>query len=58
MLTPQLADLTALFKVNRKGEVLLYKEMRVGSCSMTLDTKTSSFPFLANVPVTIRVCVS
>jgi hypothetical protein len=47
-----------LHKVNGKGEVLLYKEMRVGSCSMTLDTKYSSFSFLENVPVAIRVGLS
>jgi len=51
----EIADLTVLHKVNTKGEVLLYKEVHVGSCQMTIDTKAMSFPLLSQVPVIIRL---
>ena len=54
-LTDQVVDLNQVFKVNKKGEVLLYKEMQVGSSSLSLEARGITLPVFANVPACVRV---
>jgi len=53
----EVVDLLEVYKMTKRGEVLIYKEIELGSLMMSLQAKSAKEPvvLIDNLPIRVRV---